>query len=399
MSSDIGSLNFLSEEQVRKIAVDGTPVFVYSRAEIKKSAEQALQFEAPFGLTVRYAMKANPHPEILQLLNKLGIQIDASSGYEAVAALASDIPANHIQVTTQELPENLQELIEKGVRFNACSLHQLEEYGKLAPDSKVGVRINPGSGAGLNNRLTTGGYAASFGIWHEYIPEIHKITRKYNLTVSLMHTHAGTGTDPDGWLAVAKRNFELLEQFPSATTTSLGGGFKVGRMPNEQTADLESISIPIAKLVDGFAQKTGREVRLEIEPGSFMVVNAGTLITKIIDKKDTGPRGYKFLVVNGGMTEILRPSLYGAQHPLVVVPRIASNSLTEAEEYAVSGHCCESGDMLTVAAGDPESLEPRKLREAVIGDFLCIEGAGAYCASMRASGYNSFPVAREVFVD
>ncbi len=399
MSSGIARLNFLSEKQVRELATGGTPIFVYSRAEIKKSAGQALKFKAPFGLTVRYAMKANPHPEILRLVNKLGIQIDASSGYEADAALAASIPANQIQITTQELPENLVELIGKGVRFNACSLHQLEEYGKLAPGSKLGVRINPGAGAGLNNRLTTGGYAASFGIWHEYIPKIHQIAKHCGLTISLLHTHAGTGTSPDGWLAVAKRNFELLEQFPDATATSLGGGFKVGRMPHEQTADLENISTPIAELVEKFVRKTGRKVRLEIEPGSFLVVNAGTLITKIIDEKDTGSDGYKFLVVNGGMTEILRPSLYGAQHPLVVVPRTANNQPAETEEYAVSGHCCESGDMLTVAAGDPESLEPRKLCKAMVGDLLCIEGAGAYCASMRAGGYNSFPVAKEIFVD
>ncbi len=398
MSQKVAELNFLTEEEVRKLATQGTPLFVYSRAVITRSVEELLAFKAPFGLNVRYAMKANPHPQILQLVNSLGVQIDASSGYEVTAAIAAGIPPEQIQITSQELPDNLQDFITQGVRFTACSLHQLTEYGILAPGSSVGVRINPGAGTGLNNRLTTGGYAASFGIWYEYIDQIHDIARKYQLTIDLMHTHAGTGTEPAGWLAVAKRNFELLEQFPDAKTTSLGGGFKVGRMPHEQTANLAGISPPIAQLVTEFAEKTGRRVRLELEPGSFLVVAAGTLITKIIDTKDTGSDGYKFLVINGGMTEILRPSLYGAQHPLVVVPRLSGDA-TETEDYAVSGHCCESGDMLTVVAGDPETLEPRKLRKAAIGDYLCIEGVGAYCASMRAAGYNSFPVAQEILVD
>ena len=257
---------------------------------------------------------------------------------------------------------------------------------------------HPGLGTGLNNRLTTGGVTASFGIWHEYIAQIHKIAKKYQLTIDLIHTHAGTGTDPEGWLRVARRNIELLEQFPDANKTSLGGGFKVARMRTEKTANLDEISAPIAQALREFESKTGRKIKLEIEPGSFFVVNIGTLISQIIDSKDTGKDGYKFLIINAGMTELLRPSLYGAQHPLVVVPKQSKKELKYLD-YAVSGHCCESGDMLSVAPGDPETLLPRKLQKTDIGDYLCIEGVGAYCASMCAQMYNSFPHAREIVVD
>ncbi|MEK7059862.1 MAG: diaminopimelate decarboxylase [Patescibacteria group bacterium] len=394
----IDRLNFLSEAQVRQLAQKGTPVFVYSRAKLAANASRTLDFQAPYDLGVRFAMKANPHPEILRLFQDLGIGVDASSGYEADIAIAAGIKPSKIQITGQELPVNLSDLLKKGVKFTACSLHQLESYGKLAPGTDVGVRINPGTGDGMNNRLTTGGPAASFGIWHEYIDKVHEIAKKYRLTITLLHTHAGTGTEPEGWLKVAQKNLELLERFPDATTTSLGGGFKVGRMRDEKTADLQAISQPIADSLKAFAAKTGRKIRLEIEPGNFLVTNSGTLITSVIDTKDTGKDGYRFLIINGGMTEILRPSLYGAQHPLVVVTK-TERKPTKPLDYAVAGHCCESGDMLTVASGDPETLSPRLLAPAEIGDYLCVEYVGAYCASMRASGYNSFPVTPEILID
>ena len=95
------------------------------------------------------------------------------------------------------------------------------------------------------------------------------------------------------------------------------------------------------------------------------------------------------------MTEILRPSLYGAQHAVVVLSR---NSTGRRKNYVVVGHCCESGDLLTPAPGDSELLEPRELEETTVGDLCVIEGVGAYCSSMPAKNYNSFPEAPEVLI-
>jgi diaminopimelate decarboxylase len=93
------------------------------------------------------------------------------------------------------------------------------------------------------------------------------------------------------------------------------------------------------------------------------------------------------------MTEVLRPSLYGAQHPIITIPE---NPDAPATEYIVCGHCCESGDILTPAPDQPEVLHPRELLQATIGDLCAIEGVGAYCAAMPAKNYNSFPEAAEV---
>ena len=96
------------------------------------------------------------------------------------------------------------------------------------------------------------------------------------------------------------------------------------------------------------------------------------------------------------MTEIPRPAMYGAQHPIIIVPVMPGERNTCS--YIVSGHCCESGDVLTPAPGDPEGLAPRELLEARIGDALVIEGAGAYCSAMATKNYNSFPEAPEVLL-
>ena len=154
---------------------------------------------------------------------------------------------------------------------------------------------------------------------------------------------------------------------------------------------------PIVDELRRFAAEGGPRLRLEIEPGTFLVGNAGAVVASVIDVVDTGKEGFSFIKTDTGMTEILRPSMYGAQHPLTVVPR--EDGDRPPREYLVVGHCCESGDVLTPAPGDPEALRVRPLAEARVGDAVVIGGAGAYCAGMSAKNYNSFPEAPEVLLD
>lgn len=391
--SQIETLNFLTPDEVQSVAEQhGTPVFVYDEATLVAQANSALAFDAPYGLAVRYAMKANPNSHILRVFNEKGVQIDASSGFEAERAMRAGVTPADISITSQEIPKNLDSLIEQGVQFNACSLHQLQTYGRLFPGSEVGVRINPGLGSGHSNRTNVGGPASSFGIWHEYVGEVLKTAQEYDLTISRLHTHIGSGSDPEVWTKVAAMSLEQAKAFPDVDTIDLGGGFKVARMQDEIETDLKVVGPVIARALEQFYQETGRKLKLEIEPGTFLVANAGSLITTIHDITDTGEAGYTFLKVDGGMTEVMRPSLYGAQHPLVVV-----NALPEKhQKYVVVGHCCESGDILTPQPGDPEAIAERLLQTANIDDLLVVEGVGAYCAYMSAQNYNSFPLRPEV---
>ena len=145
-----------------------------------------------------------------------------------------------------------------------------------------------------------------------------------------------------------------------------------------------------------FAKETGRELKLEIEPGTFLVAHSCSLVTSVQDITYTGPDGYHFVKLDAGMTEVLRPSLYGAQHPIHIFPEPKQRQFRVEKAQVVVGHCCESGDLLTPAPGDPETLSPRILTSAEIGDFCVIDSVGAYCSSMTAKNYNSFPEAAEV---
>ncbi len=395
-------MRFLTEPQIESIRERfGTPVYVYDQRTLEAAADQVLAFPAPCRLVGRFAMKALPTAAVLQIFDAKGLHIDASSGFEAERALRAGIAPEKIQITAQELPKDLKGLVQRGVLFNACSLHQLRCFGELFAGAEVSVRINPGLGSGHNNRTNVGGTSSAFGIWHEKLPEVLSLAREFDLTLSGLHTHIGSGGDPEVWQRCAALTLGIARQLPDLTRLSLGGGFKVARMPDEKAADLEAIGHALSASIAQFLKERGRgrdDFQLEVEPGTFLVALAGAILCEVIDLVDTGANGHHFLKVDSGMTELLRPALYGAQHPMTVVPHGRSAS-GEQDDYLVVGHCCESGDILTPAPGDPEGLAPRRLARAEIGDTLVIDGSGAYASGMAASNYNAFPKAAEVLIE
>lgn len=387
---------FLNWQTAKKIADKfSTPCYVYDESSLVKQAKAALAFPNAFGLTVRYAMKASSNAAILKLFDSLGLHIDASGEYEVERAIRAGIAPARISLSSQQLPADLKGIVKAGVLYNACSLRQLEEFGKIARGGEVGVRINPGLGSGGTQRTNVGGPASSFGIWFEYIPQIKEIAKKYGLKIVRIHTHIGSGSDPLVWQKVAKMSIDTVEQFPDVSTLDMGGGFKVGRVAGEKSTDLQKIGKPVAKLVKDFAARTGRKLHFEIEPGTFLLANCAAVISTVQDMCDTGKYGYKFIKLDSGMTDILRPSIYGAQHPVSI---LSAKPEKKTEKYIVVGHCCESGDILTPAAGDPEALNPRPMKKAKIGDLCVIGGCGAYCSSMSPSNYNSYPASAEVML-
>ena len=396
------TLSFLNEAQVRDLGKIGTPTYVVSKKLLKERASDIINAmkTLPFGGSLSFAMKANPHPDVLKLFAGMGIGIDASSYYEALAAISAGVNPKTISLTSQELPKNesdFTELIEKGVHFNATSLQQLKVFCTLFPGKSVGVRVNPGIGSGYNMRLSTGGVTAGFGVWYEYIDEAIALAAKYNVSIVRVHTHIGTGTDPMEWRRALAVTLELAEKFKDLETVNIGGGFKAKYMDGDYDANMSDIMNILSSELLSFEEKTNKKIRLEIEPGRLLVVHAGVIISKVIDITDTGKEGYSFIRIDTGMTEIIRSAMYGAQHPLVVVPQTEEHR--DEKEYVVVGHCCESSDCLTTVKGDPESIEPRLLTEAKIGDYLVIEKTGAYCYGMSALRYNSFPEAPVVFME
>lgn len=389
---------FLSPEQAFTLRAQyGTPLYIYDEKTLSAQADQVLSFPNAFGLTGRYAMKALPSAAILRLFHRKGLHIDASSGFEVERAWKAGIPSANIMLTAQEIPSNLKELVNSGCLYNACSLHQLEIFGQLFPGREVSIRINPGLGSGHSNRTNVGGPSSSFGIWHEHTDRVLAIARKHNVKITMMHTHFGSGADPEVWMNCARLALRIAAKLPDVQRLSLGGGFKVARVESEKGADLQEIGKHLLPAFQQFAQEQGRRLHLEIEPGTFLVAHGGALLVSVIDIVDTGDGGYRFIKTDGGMTEILRPSLYGAQHPITLMP--STERAKEKADYLVVGHCCESGDILTPEPGNPEGLLPRSFVRPEIGDLLFVGGAGAYCSGMPAKNYNSFPEAAEVLIN
>jgi diaminopimelate decarboxylase len=285
----------------------------------------------------------------------------------------------------------LAEHLERGVLYNACSLHQLDALGRTAPGRDVSVRMNPGLGSGATNRTNTGGPASSFGIWHEYLEDVKTLAKRYDLRITRLHSHIGSGTDPEVWKRCTRMTLDLAAKLADVRVINLGGGFKVGRMPGEATVDLADVGAHVRDELLAFRDRDGRELHLEIEPGTYLVANAGVVVATCVDVVDTGRAGYLFAKLDAGMTEVTRPSLYGAQHPIDVL----AEGRPEADVVFV-GPCCESGDVLTPAPGDPEALAPRRVARPQVGDLVVVGGAGAYCAAMATINYNSYPQAPEI---
>jgi diaminopimelate decarboxylase len=207
-------------------------------------------------------MKASPNAAILGLFNSLGLNIDASSGYEVRRAVTAGIPYANISLSSQELPDFFPELVKAGLKINACSLSQLDRYGAAFPGGEIGLRFNPGArsigsksvlnimdvyriyidlwmivslttiivvkglGSGGTGKTNVGGPSSSFGIWHELLPEVKEIVARHSLKVVRVHTHIGSGSDPSVWQRVSGMSIDLCRHFPSVTTLNLGGGFK-----------------------------------------------------------------------------------------------------------------------------------------------------------------------------
>ena len=396
MADVVESLRFLSDSQAAELRQRwGTPCYVYDERQLRRQAAEALAFPHAFGLTVRYAIKANPNAALLRLFDACGLHFDASSGFEAWRAMRAGVDGNKVSLSAQQMPEDFAALAEQGIRFVATSLRQLEAWAAAFSGGQVALRLNPGVGSGGNNRTNVGGRQSSFGIWHEYLDAALEIAKRQSLRIDRLHTHIGSGSDPQVWGEVAELSLGLAERLPDVTQVNLGGGYKVARMQDETATDLQQIGEPVRVAFERFAARTGRQLELEIEPGTFLVANAGALVTTVTEVVDTGTDGYTFLRTDAGLNDILRPAMYGSQHPIVVVPQTPT---TRTGDYIVVGHCCETGDIMSPAPGNPEAIRTRRLTAAAVNDLVVVEGAGAYCAAMAASNYNSFPICPEILI-
>ena len=380
----------------------GTPCYLYDAAKIRERMADLSIFEV-----VRYAQKACSNIEILKLIRSCGAVIDAVSGMEILRAVEAGYPVrpenpedpDPIVYTADIFDAFALDLIagDYPVHVNCGSLDMIWQLGERAPGREITLRINPGFGHGHSQKTNTGGEGSKHGIWHEDLTRAIELASHFDLRVTGLHTHIGSGTDTEHLAMVVEAMDRLaLAAGSRILTISGGGGLPVPYRPGEGYVDLAEYHRLWREKIDTLALIARHPIRLEIEPGRYPVAESGFLLAEIRAVKKQG--GRLFYLIDAGFNNLVRPAMYGSYHPISVV-RADGSAIpddTPEAEVTLGGPLCESGDIFTQAEGG--YVESRRLPEASVGDYLVLEVAGAYGATM-ASNYNSRPLAPEILLE
>jgi diaminopimelate decarboxylase len=368
----------------------GTPVYVYSTATLERHYRVFAAAVPPDAL-IAYSVKANGNLAVLKTLARLGAGADVVSGGELVKALRAGIPAKKVVFSgVGKTRAEMAEALNAGIyQFNAESepeLHALSDVanrlGKTAP---VTIRVNPDIDPRTHAKISTGMAETKFGVPWSRAHDAYRLADSLPaLKIVGIDVHIGSQiTELGPFEAAFARVAELIGQLRAdghrIERADLGGGLGVRyRAGDALPPDPETYGKMIAHL----SNKLG--VSLILEPGRLIAANAGILLTRVIYVKDGEAR--KFLVIDAGMNDLIRPALYDAHHEIVPVRRHEANDFIQA--YDIVGPVCETADLF--ASGNV--LPPMK-----VGDLVAIMTAGAYGAVM-ASAYNARPPAPEVLV-
>lgn len=391
----------------------GTPAYIYDEAALRNKCQELIKLKKTYPICVRYAMKANSSAALLQIVVDEGLHIDASSLEEVERASLAGVDLSKILLTSQQLPsgrslELLKEKIEDGLLFNACSIGQLRVLAPIIKNRRfpIYLRVHPGIGSGESETRNTGSNYSCFGVHRNDLKEARKIVEEHRINILGIHIHIGSGSNPAVWLNTAQQGVDIVNtHFPEAKVLNLGGGFKTARMPEETSANIPSMVAHTCNVLDNYYRETGRRLKLEIEPGTFIAAGAGFLATQVMELKSTGETGYEFILLNSGMEANTRPLMYGARHAFfilrgsgeIVHSDFSPNPNSEKGYMAVVvGKCCETGDTQTIDSNG--KIVPRKLTFPLAGDTFLIGGCGAYCSSMSPSGYNSSLQLQEILI-
>ena len=365
----------------------GTPLYVYSYNTLLRHFRAYSDAFNDYPHIICFALKANPNISILRLFAKYGGGADIVSGGELYKALKAGIPSQKIVYagvgkTEEEIRLSLRSKI---LMFNVESEDELREINRIAGimrrKAPVALRINPDIDPETHPYIATGLKRHKFGIPIEDAVEHYRIASSLkNIKVIGIHKHIGSQITKVSPFVDALRSILLLMDKLNAEGLSLqyldiGGGLGISYKDEEPPVpeDLARNLIPLLK---------GRKLTLIVEPGRSIAGNAGILVTRVLYLKKGEEK--EFAIVDAGMNDLIRPSLYSAYHRILPVIRKQRNTIL----YDVVGPICESGDFLA---------KERELKEIERGEYLAVMGAGAYGFSM-SSNYNCRPKAAEVMV-
>lgn len=373
---------------LREIAArEGTPTYVYDARTIEARLADLAGYDR-----VRFAQKANPNLAVLDLLRRRGAWVDAVSAGEIARARTAGFEPRSIAYTADVFDDAALEWIAREpIAVNCGSVDMLATLARVRPGGEVTLRVNPGFGHGHAAGVRTGGDDSKHGIWHRDVAAAADRARRLGLACVGLHTHVGSGSDLEHLVEAAPRIADLARDIGRGLRTiSAGGGLPVPYRDDAAAFDVARHLEAWRACADGVARSLDTPIELEVEPGRFLVAQAGVLITRVLGTKRSGT--IEYAICDAGFHTLLRPAMYGAFHRIVALdPRGGPG-----RAVVIAGPLCESGDVLTLnEAREPVAIEMPPL---LAGDLLVVRDVGAYGIAM-ASRYNSQPLPAEVLIE
>ena len=375
-------MSYITKFPIKEFDALRTPFYFYD-VRLLKDTLQAIRAEVPADDTafhVHYAIKANANPALLAIINSYGLGADCVSGAEVQAALDAGFPAEKIVFAgVGKRPDEIALGLKAGIGcFNVESIPELEQINKLAIElgchARVALRVNPNIDAHTHHYITTGLAENKFGINLEQLADVVNLCRSLsNVHLIGLHFHIGSQIlDMDPFRLLCSKVNDLQDAFEARgiqlESINVGGGLGIDyEHPDEHPIpDFK----PYFKVFrDGLKLRPGQSVHFEL--GRSVVAQCGSLITRVLYVKEGVSKN--FVIVDGGMTDLIRPALYGAHH---LIQNLSSDG--ETHTYDVVGPICESSDCF----GHNELLPHTQT-----GDYIALRSAGAYGECM-ASRYN-----------
>lgn len=332
---------------------------------------------------VFYAIKANPHPEILRTIAAQGLSFECVSQAEIERVLDAVPGIDHARLlfTPNFAPRaEYQWALERRLRITVDNLYVLRNWSSIFPGSEIFVRIDTGHGHGHHQKVRTGGLHSKFGVPLFELGELRRAAEQAGARIVGLHAHTGSGNFAvASWIETAIALAAAAKQFPGVDVLNIGGGLGVPDQPGQQPLDLGQFDAALGQF-----RSAHPCFGLWLEPGRYLVAAAGVLLARVTQLKGKG--AVQYVGVATGMNSLLRPALYGSHHEIANLTR-----LDEPAELpcTVVGPICESGDVLG---------HDRLLPRTVEGDILLIANAGAY-GHVMGSHYNLRPPAEELIHD
>ena len=365
-------------QQLLDIAAEATPSYVYSLDQVGRQADGLAAITSVDRW--HYALKANPHPDILRRLFARGFAFECVSLAEVkhVLACVPGLTPDRVLFTPNFAPrDEYREALALGVNLTIDALHPIVEWGEDFHGREILLRVDLGQGRGHHEKVRTGGKESKFGVALDEVARFREHARKHQVRIVGLHAHMGSGVREVGhWRSIYGQLASLAEQFNRIRLLDIGGGLGVPSRPEDQALDLVELANVLIEVRTAYPQ-----FALWMEPGRYLVAEAGVLLARVTQVKRKADVHY--VGIDAGMNSLIRPTLYEAWHQIVNLSRIDEPA---TELVQVVGPICESGDILG---------RNRRLPVCREGDVILIAEAGAYGAVM-SSHYNLRTPAREV---